>query len=154
MHFPFRYVYSRFQTKSSSGLRRLLSMFVTFAFIYVWHGYFMAIFVWSMLNVTGMLLEQLVRKLQRSNIYQEWIIKKFSANAVNRIDAAIGTHLLILAVISNFFFLANYEVGILFLKKAYLKGIGNYFSLSLSILVIYFTSEYCKRRISFKKSER
>lgn len=122
-------------------------MLITFAFIYVWHGYFLAILAWSALNVLGILLEQASKAFQRSSGYQRWVTHRVSSNNVLRIEAILGTHLLILAVISNFFFLANYEVGVLFLRRTYGSGICNYLGLSTSLLFIYFTAEYCKRRV-------
>lgn len=123
-------------------------MLLTFLFIYIWHGYFMSILVWSVLNCLGIFLEQLLNIIQRSTIYQQMIVGNFSESSVNRIDAVLGTHLLILAVISNFFFLANYDVGVLFLKRTYSEGVLNYIGISISLLFIYFTSEYCKRSLA------
>lgn len=144
-----RYIYARFQSRSSGNLRKIFAVFLTFAFIYVWHGYFLAILAWSALNGLGILLERGVIILQRSRAYQSWIARRLSSNNLNRLDGVIGTHLLILAVIANFFFLANYNVGVLFLKRTYASGVISYLGLSTSLLFIYFTSEYCKRR--FKK---
>lgn len=120
-------------------------MFITFTFIYVWHGYFLAILAWSALNSIGILLEQATRAVQRSPTYHNCITRRFSTNAVYRIEGVLGTHLLILAVISNFFFLANYEVGVLFLKRTYFEGVLNYLCITSSLLFIYYTAEYCKR---------
>lgn len=125
-------------------------MLTTFTFIYVWHGYFLVILAWSALNVLGILLERAVQSVQRSATYQNLIVRRFSPNTVLRIEAAVGTHLLILAVISNFFFLANYNVGVLFLRRTYCSGIVTYLRASTSLVFMYFTSEHCQRMIERK----
>lgn len=125
-------------------------MLTTFTFIYVWHGYFLVILAWSALNVLGILLERAVQSVQRSATYQNLIVRRFSPNTVLRIEAAVGTHLLILAVISNFFFLANYNVGVLFLRRTYCSGIVTYLRASTSLVFMYFTSEHCQRMIKRK----
>ena len=127
--------------------RKFFATFVTFAFIYIWHGYYLVILVWSSLNLLGILLEDMLKAIQESKLYHKHITGRFSPNNVLRIEAVAGTHLLILAVISNFFFLANYEVGVMFVTRIYGHGLGNYLLLSTSLVFIYFTSEYCKRRI-------
>lgn len=121
-------------------------MSATFAFIYVWHGYYFVLLFWSALNFAGILLEHLLNSLQRSEVYQKWIVDTFSLNNVLRIEAFLGMHLLIFAAITNFAFLANYEVAVLFLRRTYCCGLFNYLSLSTSLVFIFFTSEYCKRR--------
>lgn len=125
-------------------------MLTTFTFIYVWHGYFLVILAWSVLNVFGIFLEGVVKNVQRSAPYHTLIVQRFSPNTVLRIEAAVGTHLLILAVISNFFFLANYNVGVLFLKRTYCSGIITYIGASISLIFMYFTSEHCQRTINRK----
>lgn len=121
-------------------------MSATFAFIYVWHGYYFVLLFWCVLNFAGILLEHLLKSTQRSEVYKNWIVTRISTNNVLRIEALLGMHLLIFAAITNFAFLANYEVAVLFLRRTYCCGIFNYLSLSTSLVFIYFTSEYCNSR--------
>ena len=116
----------------------------------MWHGYFLDILIWSFLNGVGILLEILYSTFKRSKYHDQWITSRFSHNNVLRIDAFIGTQLLILAVIANFFFLANYDVGMLFLRKTYAKGLANYLLLSTSLVFTYFSGEYWERRLKKK----
>lgn len=119
---------------------------MTFSFIYIWHGYFLSILIWSVLNVAGIILEKFVAVMQKSNGYQRWIISRFSPSDVLRIDAIIGIHLLVLSVIANFFFLANYEVGTVFVRRTYCAGFTNYLKSTTPMVFMYVTSEYYSRR--------
>ena len=139
-----------FQKQAPGGGRKILASVATFAFIYVWHGYFLDILIWSFLNGVGILLEILYSTFKRSKYHETWITGRFSHNNVLRIDAFIGTQLLILAVIANFFFLANYDVGILFLRKTYAMGLTNYLLLSTYLVFTYFSGEYWERRLKKK----
>lgn len=126
-------------------------MFITFSFIYVWHGYFVHILAWAVLNALGIILEMLAKELQKSKVFQERLVQAFSRNNILRIEGICGTHLLILSVIANFFFLANFEVGKLFFKRTYCDGVFSYLGLSITLVFMYYTSEYCQMRLKVRK---
>lgn len=133
------------QWSKSSSLSRLAAVFVTFVFIYIWHGYFRYVLVWALLNFVGLLLESGWATVQRSHGYRKTISRFVGAANQKRLDGIVGTQLLILAVIANFFFLATYEVGLIFVQKTYMSGLLNYLALSVTLAFIYFTSEHLKR---------
>lgn len=126
-------------------------MFLTFTFIYVWHGYFLHILAWAVLNALGIILEMIVKELNQLDSFQGKMAMIFSRQNRLRIEAYCGTHLLILSVIANFFFLANFDVGKLFFRRTYCDGILSYFGLSIMLVFMYFTSEYCQRKVKRMK---
>lgn len=104
------------------------------------------------MNLLCLLLETSWIKFKLHAVYQQHVAMRLSENNQRRLDAVIGTQILLLAVISNFFFLASEEIGIAFLKRAYLGGFAHYFRYSLALVFMYFTSEHIRAKERKEKS--
>uniref|UniRef100_A0A182R102 Protein-cysteine N-palmitoyltransferase Rasp n=1 Tax=Anopheles farauti TaxID=69004 RepID=A0A182R102_9DIPT len=127
--FLFKYIYAELCTKTSGLGRKVLASLATFAFIYVWHGVFLFILIWSLINWICILLERLVNHYTLAN---------------SRWRAIIGTHVFIPSVLSNFFFFASENVGFIYLRRTYAEGISNYLGLYAASYCFYQTGQLVK----------
>lgn len=144
--FLFKYIYTKTCHQKSSPLRKVIAGLVTFLFIYVWHGFFDYILIWSLLNCACIVLEKLVYHIIDSDrFFQKALEVVKSENNVHRLRAFIGTHVLIPAVLSNFFFFGGVDVGWEFMRRTYLDGFVNYFKISSCIFLLYPVAEALKR---------
>ncbi|KAG4070165.1 hypothetical protein HA402_003855 [Bradysia odoriphaga] len=142
--FLFYYIYTSLCQKTSSVYRKVFASFVTFAFIYLWHGVYQFVFIWAMMNFVCLQLEQLGRYMSRTQ--RDRFERHFSESNRNRIKALLGTQIFIPAVISNFYFFAGVDVGNVFVKRTYFTGnCGTYVSLSFCSYCIYHVSEVIER---------
>ncbi|XP_058823226.1 protein-cysteine N-palmitoyltransferase Rasp-like [Topomyia yanbarensis] len=140
--FLFRYIYTQLCTTTSCGTRKILASSITFVFIYIWHGLYTFVLIWSALNWICIVLEGFVKSIFGNN---------------TRIGALVGTHVFILSVLSNFFFFAREEVGYIYIRRTYYENINNYLVLYAVAYCFYRTGEWIKsiegnRRSSLKKS--
>uniref|UniRef100_A0A182JYR4 Uncharacterized protein n=1 Tax=Anopheles christyi TaxID=43041 RepID=A0A182JYR4_9DIPT len=127
--FLFKYIYTELCTKTSSLPRKVLASLATFAFIYIWHGVFLFILIWSLINWICILLERLVNHC---------------TDADSRWRAVIGTHVFIPSVLSNFFFFASEKVGFIYLQRTYTEGLSNYIGLYVVSYCFYQTGQLVK----------
>lgn len=144
--FLFKYIYTSLCQRRSSMLRKIFAGFITFLFIYIWHGFFDYILVWSLLNCACIILERFVYHVIESETFQKralWILR--TDNNVHRLHAVIGTHVLIPAILSNLFFFGGVEVGAEFMRRTYLDGFVNYLKISTCIYFLYPVAEAIKR---------
>ncbi len=140
----FSYIYASLCQRTSSMYRKLFASFTTFGFIYLWHGIYQFVFIWSIMNFICLQLEQFGRHI--GHIQQDNFQKYFSESNRNRIKAIFGTQIFIPAVISNFYFFAGVEVGNVFVERTYFTGnFVIYLSLSFCSYCIYHVSEVIER---------
>ncbi|XP_040157622.1 protein-cysteine N-palmitoyltransferase Rasp [Anopheles arabiensis] len=127
--FLFKYIYTELCTKTSGLPRKVLASLATFAFIYIWHGVFLFILIWSLINWVCILLERLVNHCTPAD---------------SRWRAIIGTHVFIPSVLSNFFFFASERVGFIYLERTYTEGLSNYIGLYVASYCFYQTGQLVK----------
>ncbi|XP_055638565.1 protein-cysteine N-palmitoyltransferase Rasp [Toxorhynchites rutilus septentrionalis] len=125
--FLFKYIYTQLCTKTSSHTRKVLASSITFIFIYIWHGLYTFILIWSALNWICIVLEGFVKNIFGSN---------------TRLNALVGTHVFILSVLSNFFFFAREEVGYIYIERTYFESLNNYLALYVVAYCFYTTGAW------------
>lgn len=139
----FRNIYSAICTKVSPTWRKLLASFVTFVFIYLWHGFYWFVMVWSLLNFVCVQIEHVGKALWRRQRYQREL-----NDWQRRLVALGGSQLFIPAAISNFYFFGGIEVGNVFMVRTYgwtsTGPIFSYVCLTAVCYCLYHTSEYIK----------
>ncbi|KOB69107.1 putative skinny hedgehog/sightless/rasp [Operophtera brumata] len=114
---------------------KLSASFVTFTFIFMWHGITWNIFVWSVLNYFGILIEYSAKALSVTDTYKRFKAKIMMSDAMEvRFVAFLCTPLLILSVISNFYLFAGSEVGDLFFSEILA---GSSYNLSMILIAVY-----------------
>uniref|UniRef100_A0A336M7A9 CSON013153 protein n=1 Tax=Culicoides sonorensis TaxID=179676 RepID=A0A336M7A9_CULSO len=140
--FLFKYIYIKLSHKNSCYLRRVGSIFITFVFIYFWHGLWWSIFAWSLLNFVCVLLENLITSALNSQKYNKTMSAYLGKNNLIRINALISTNIMIPSILSNFIFFAGTNVGYMFFRNTYSNGILYYFKLLLVCYALYTTNEW------------
>lgn len=145
--FLFKYIYTSMCHRRSSLSLKIFAGFVTFLFIYIWHGFFDYILVWSILNCVCIVLEKFVYHVIESDQFKLRALKIIKTdNNLHRLHAIIGSHVLIPAILSNFFFFGGIEVGWEFVRRTYFTGVLNYVKISTCIYFLYPIAEAIKRR--------
>lgn len=98
---------------SGSFLNKLVASFISFAFVFCWHGVQKDIFIWVSLNYFGILIE-----LFCNYIYQTYLkrisVRYISIAAERRLISLITIPLLIMSAFSNFYFFAGIDIGNIF----------------------------------------
>lgn len=144
--FLFKYIYIELCTKSSTITRKIFAGFVTFFFVYIWHGFFDYVLIWSVMNCTSIVMEKFVYNFIEGRNFRTKVVKILGTqNNYYRLHAFIGSHILIPAILSNFFFFGGSEVGWEFVRRTYSLGIVNYMKISLCIYFLYPIAEVIKR---------
>ncbi|KAG5680132.1 hypothetical protein PVAND_009657 [Polypedilum vanderplanki] len=144
--FLFKYIYTKITTRSSSASQKIFASFITFSFIYIWHGLFDYILIWSIANYICIVIEKFIYSYIESKRFE---IKALSIirteENLHRLRAYIGAHVLIPAILSNFFFFGGTDFGIEFVRRTYTFGLWNYFKISGTIFLLYPIAEAIKR---------
>ncbi|XP_055382898.1 protein-cysteine N-palmitoyltransferase Rasp isoform X2 [Condylostylus longicornis] len=140
--FLLKYIYMELQTRSSSGLRKLFASFVTFVFIFIWHGLSYVIFVWSALNFLCVVIEKVFKEFWKSDFFQNNVTSRLSVNNQKRLYGLLGCHIYIPSIMSNFYFFAGTATGHHFMITTYTSGLKHYLILTAVCYCIFQTSEW------------
>lgn len=96
---------------------KMISSLFTFLFIFIWHGITKQIFVWSLLNFLGIILETLGKNITETEKYKWFVVKYLKTDAMEtRFKAVMCTPLLILSAVSNFYLFAGIDIGDLYFQ--------------------------------------
>lgn len=129
--FLFLYIYAGICTKSSSTISKITATVATFTFIYVWHGYYMYIFIWSVLNLGCLALEKIFKLFVVTKWYKNKIVAHLSTRNQQRLYALLATQVFIPSAFSNMYFFAGQSVGNYFMYTTYCSGIFYYISFTI-----------------------
>ncbi|CAO1396589.1 unnamed protein product [Diamesa hyperborea] len=140
--FLFKYIYASICNKDSKIALKTTAGVTTFFFIYIWHGFFDFVLIWSIMNCLCIVFEKILNHLLKTRTYlstAKTILK--TENNIHRMNAFLQAHVLIPAVMSNFFFFGGMDVGKEFIRRTYFNGFWNYIKLVLCITCLYPVSE-------------
>lgn len=127
--FLFKHIYAELCTRQSSIAAKFCATALTFAFVFIWHGCYTYVLIWSVLNFLCLAAEKLYRTLVSMPAYQKWSLKYFGSVGAQRVHALLATQLFIPAAFSNVYFIGGKEIGDFLMRGAYLSGVGNYLAL-------------------------
>lgn len=146
LYFNSRYIYKNICSNTSSVIRKIFGSFVTFAFIYLWHGVLIDfVFIWAIMNFFCVQAEKLGKIIAKSEAYHK-MVGNWSEHNRNRLTAFAGSQLYIPASMSNFFFIGGYDVGIIYVERTYFtEGFISYVVLSFFTFCIYNSGEFIWR---------
>lgn len=129
-------------TKTSSLPRKLFASFISFAFIYLWHGYYLFLLVWVFLNLASLYMELFGRYISRSQQYNR-ILRPIGSKNIQRLNAFLGGQLLIPSSISNVMFIGGSDIGYwLAIHTYFTGGLLNYTVLSITAYNLYQVSAF------------
>jgi D-alanyl-lipoteichoic acid acyltransferase DltB (MBOAT superfamily) len=118
--FTFRYIYIPLLRSGIFGTQ-LLSSFICFLFVYVWHGTDSLILLWTTLNYIGVATEIFSRWFYLHYLQNSKLFKNLEPKWLRRISCMAASPLLAMSIISNFYFFSNLEIGQIFVSRI-LKG--------------------------------
>lgn len=137
-----RHIYAEMCTKTSSLPRKLFASFISFAFIYLWHGYYLFLLVWVFLNLASLYIELFGRHISRSQQYND-LLKSIGSAKIQRLNAVLGGQLLISSSISNVMFIGGPSIGKWLMVHTYFTGgLLNYIVLSVTAYNLYRVSSF------------
>ncbi|RWS23160.1 protein-cysteine N-palmitoyltransferase HHAT-like protein [Leptotrombidium deliense] len=137
------YFYKPIVNNNWNVKRKVIATAVCFCCVAVWHGFNKSILVWSFLSFLGVIVELFVTSFLSGfgNIK-----KKISSDSLRRLEAVITAPLFMFLILSNIFFLSNFDIGIHFLRTFV-------FSFSTTLFIALFimycscnVSIFCKRK--------
>ncbi|TMW49199.1 hypothetical protein DOY81_005714 [Sarcophaga bullata] len=130
--FLFTHIYAEMCTKNSSPLRKILATAATFSFVFLWHGYYDYVFIWSILNFCCLIAEKLVKSVINSPKYNDFMHNrvKLTKSGLQRFNALLCSQIFIPAAFSNSYFISGLEVGNYLMKGVYQGGWWNYLTLT------------------------
>ncbi|XP_074097438.1 protein-cysteine N-palmitoyltransferase Rasp-like isoform X2 [Cotesia typhae] len=95
-------------------LKKFFASFLTFGFIYIWHGLAQYVFIWSLFNFIGITIESIARYIGTSSAYNYYLDKYLSPKNARRFHCLIASPLLSMSAVSNFYFFGGMAIGNLF----------------------------------------
>ena len=107
-----RYIYLPIITSLPPSLMyKLMGSAICFSFVYLWHGTMDFILIWSILNFMGITLEGMARSIGTHPTYRS-LEDNLSGTMVRRLHALLASPLMIMSSLSNFYFFAGIQVGL------------------------------------------
>ncbi|KAL0110442.1 hypothetical protein PUN28_013809 [Cardiocondyla obscurior] len=114
--FLIRYIYVPIQT-SKGYIGKLFASFLCFTFIFIWHGIQINIFIWTLLNYIGIVIEDISIAIGKSKQYRKMQNTYLSSRNTKRLHCMLASPLLAMSAISNFYFLGGQEIGNIFIQN-------------------------------------
>ncbi|XP_031631448.1 protein-cysteine N-palmitoyltransferase Rasp-like [Contarinia nasturtii] len=141
--FLFKHIYAELCTKTSSVPRKLVASCVSFAFIYLWHGFHTGFLLgWVLMNLTFLYIEQLGRHIAQSETYNR-VLKPIGSNNIQRLNTALGAQLTIVTTILNITFIGGLSVGKWIVTHVYFTGgFLNYIIISITAYNVFQVSAF------------
>lgn len=137
----FRYIYCSLCSKTGPRYKKVFASIVTFFFIFIWHGFYDYVLIWTVLNFVCLSVENVFKYFVKTEFYAN-LVRNFSFKNQKRIYALIGSQIFIPSSISNFYFFAGVDVGNYFMQRTYQSGLFNYLALSVCCYCIFQSAEF------------
>lgn len=121
-----------------------MASFLTFLFIFFWHGVYFFVFIWSVLNFICLYIERIAKHFAK--LFGTKLEKRFDCYNLHRLEAFLGTQIFIPSALSNFYFFGGMDVGNVFMRRTYGSGdILGYLILTSCSYCIYNVSEVIRK---------
>ncbi|XP_057327716.1 protein-cysteine N-palmitoyltransferase HHAT-like [Microplitis mediator] len=92
-------------------LTKLIASFLTFGFIYIWHGLRDFVLVWTLISFAGVTIESIARFIGKSPTYIDLLNKYLSPHMIRRLNCLMTAHLFIFTVAGSYYFRARMDIG-------------------------------------------
>jgi hypothetical protein len=119
---------------------RLLGSFVCFIFVLFWHGVHNFIIIWTTLNFIGIVVENLGVSISRTQFYNKVFLKKSLTR--DRFNAVLMTPLLVMSSLSNFYFFAGSEIGMIYVYRVLSQSLVNFIGMYIIMYSCCRASQY------------
>ncbi|PSN40500.1 hypothetical protein C0J52_05241 [Blattella germanica] len=113
-----KYIYVPILGNNYSLCWKLMASLMCFMFVYAWHRVYNFVLMWSVLNYVGVTLEALGKALGATSGYLHYEkMLLVTPENIRRFHALLGTPMLIMSALSNFYFFAGMSVGNYYVKR-------------------------------------
>ncbi|KAH8307411.1 hypothetical protein KR044_011494 [Drosophila immigrans] len=151
--FLFRHIYAELCGRDASIAAKFGANALTFGFVFIWHGCYTYVLIWSILNFLCLAAEKCFRAAISMPAYQRWSLQRFGHAGAQRVYALLATQLFIPAAFSNVYFIGGQQIGDVLMRGAYLSGVGNYLALCFCSYCFFQCSELLLSRTSKEKTK-
>lgn len=131
-------------TFPSSFLQKMMYTFLCFVFIFIWHGMNYPVFMWSLLNFCGIVIETIARSISKLKYYN-YFKNRIGSRNERRFVGIICSPLTIISAISNFYFLGGPAVAETYFSYIFKNGM-----LSNTLCLWFFVYCLCQVSIELK----
>ncbi|XP_061167009.1 protein-cysteine N-palmitoyltransferase HHAT-like [Saccostrea echinata] len=130
-----RYIFFPLGGSESGVVRKTLASVACFVFVYVWHGSEYYVFLWTLFNFVGVIVERIAQgilevpsviNIQRRYLTKEWI---------RRLYGFLSVPLFLMSAITAFCFFGGSSVGFIFYSR-YISS-GNFQALATVYAILY-----------------
>ncbi|XP_043275645.1 protein-cysteine N-palmitoyltransferase Rasp [Venturia canescens] len=132
-NFLIRYIYVPVSRKNIPTAR-VFASFLSFSFVFLWHGIQMFIFIWCLLNFIGLTVEGFARSVGNSSTYLRLEAQYLSPRNSRRFRCALAAPLLVFSATSNFYFFAGEEIGHIFMYRLFHDS---FLSIGMLVFLLY-----------------
>ncbi|XP_034934455.1 protein-cysteine N-palmitoyltransferase Rasp [Chelonus insularis] len=116
--FLVRYIYGPI-VRLNIPLSRIVASFLSFSFIYVWHGLHQFVLMWSSMNFLGIVIENVGTYISNTSQYVYCREKILSEKNIRRFNCLVAAPLLAMSAVSNFYFFGGMKIGNLFIYRLF-----------------------------------
>ncbi|KAF6213975.1 hypothetical protein GE061_011704 [Apolygus lucorum] len=128
-------------SRKSSVWRKLVASFYCFCFVFLWHGIDRTMLIWSTMNFVGICFESLGKSFLKTPSFKR-VERTLGSENTRRLEAVVCSPLWVMAVISNYIFFGDYDLGMAYL--------GQIVSANWGVLLFVFMIGYCMCQISIE----
>lgn len=109
--FMVKYIYKPCAKEAGS----LLSSLICFTFVFIWHGLYPHVLIWSLLNYIGVSTESFGKELMKMDDLKGF--NEIDAALLRRFKCLLATPLLLMSAIAFFYYHGGKEIGDIFVQK-------------------------------------
>lgn len=96
---------------------RLISSLICFTFVFIWHGLYPHVLIWSLLNYVGVSIESFGKELTNLEEFDRNYLTEIDDQMYRRIKCLLASPLLLMSAIAFFFYHGGKEIGDVFVQR-------------------------------------
>jgi len=139
-HILHLYIFQPLVGEKTGFMVKTGSSLVIFGFVYVWHGTYDFVLIWSVLNCLGVICESIGREIGRIPVFANWQKEKLGLRGQRRFHALVASPLYLMSCLSNFYFFTDKQVGNIIAERAFTDTLP--LGLPLLLFVLYCGSQF------------
>ncbi|XP_040571474.1 protein-cysteine N-palmitoyltransferase Rasp [Lepeophtheirus salmonis] len=101
----------------NSLLWKFISSLISFSFVFIYHGTYKVIFIWSIMNLIAVSIESLGKWISKSVKYRQLLDATLSPRGQRRFYCICMTPLLLFSFLSNIYFFIGLKPGHIYISR-------------------------------------
>ncbi|KAK2705707.1 protein-cysteine N-palmitoyltransferase Rasp-like [Artemia franciscana] len=139
-----KYIYVPIVKLNPSNFMKIAGSVLSFGYVFLWHGPYDFVLVWSILNCLGIIVEMIARKIGKTNSYKEFEMNLGYSHR-RRFVVLLSVPLFAVSMVSNFYFFFGLKIGNIFAKRIL-------FDFDIFRLLLRYLIFYCGCQVSMELS--